>query len=59
MDLLDKNKAKISDLLSETFDLIQARYGMSEQLFTVASVWGQIIFVLDNLSQFILFFIED
>lgn len=59
MDLLDKNKAKISDLLSETFELIQARYGMSEQLFTVASVWGQIIFVLDNLSQFILFFIED
>ena len=59
MDLLDKNKAKISDLLSQTFDLIQARYGMSEQLFTVASVWGQIIFVLDNISQFILFFIED
>lgn len=59
MDLLDKNKAKISDLISETFELIQARYGMSEQLFTVASVWGQIIFVLNNLSQFILFFIED
>ena len=59
MDLLNKNKAKISDLLAQTFDLIQARYGMSEQLFTVASVWGQIIFVLDNLSQFILFFIED
>jgi len=32
---------------------------MSNQLFTVASVWGQIIFVLDNLSQFILYFIED
>lgn len=59
MDLLQKNKAKISDLISQTFDLIQARYSMSEQLFTVASVWGQIIFVLDNLSQFILFFIED
>jgi hypothetical protein len=59
MDLLQKNKAKISDLISQTFDLIQARYSMSNQLFTVASVWGQIIFVLDNLSQFILFFIED
>jgi hypothetical protein len=59
MDLLQKNKAKISDLISQTFELIQARYSMSEQLFTVASVWGQIIFVLDNLSQFILFFIED
>jgi hypothetical protein len=59
MDLLQKNRAKISDLLSQTFELIQARYGMSNQLFTVASVWGQIIFVLDNISQFILFFIED
>lgn len=59
MDLLSKNRAKISDLLSQTFELIQARYGMSNQLFTVASVWGQIIFVLDNLSQFVLFFIED
>lgn len=59
MDLLTKDKAKISDLIAQTFELIQARYSMSEQLFTVASVWGQIIFVLDNLSQFILFFIED
>jgi hypothetical protein len=59
MDLLSKNRAKISDLISQTFELIQARYGMSNQLFTVASVWGQIIFVLDNLSQFVLFFIED
>lgn len=59
MDLLQKNKAKIQDLISQTFELIQARYGMSEQLFTVASVWGQIIFVLNNLSQFVLYFIED
>lgn len=59
MDLLEKNKAKISDLLNQTFDLIQARYSTSNQLFTVASVWGQIIFVLNNLTQFILFFIED
>ena len=59
MDLLQKNKAKISDLINQTFDLIQARYSVSNQLFTVASVWGQIIFVLNNLTQFILFFIED
>ena len=28
-------------------------------MFTVASAWGQIIFVLQNLSQMILYFIED
>jgi hypothetical protein len=28
-------------------------------MFTVASAWGQILFVLQNLSQLILYFIED
>lgn len=59
MDLLQKNKAKISDLISQVFKLIQERYSTSEQLFTVSSVWGQIVFVLVNITQFILFFIED
>lgn len=59
MDFLSKNKAKISDLLSETLTLVQNRYSQSAQLFTVASVWGQIIFVLENLVQLVLFFIED
>jgi len=59
MDFLSKNKAKISELLSETLTLVQNRYAQSAQLFTVASVWGQIIFVLENLVQLVLFFIED
>jgi hypothetical protein len=59
MDFLSKNRAKISDLLSETMSLVQTRYSQSAQLFTVASVWGQIIFVLENLVQLVLFFIED
>lgn len=59
MDFLSKNKAKISDLLSETLTLVQNRYSQSSQLFTVASAWGQIIFVLENLVQLVLFFIED
>jgi len=59
MDLLEKNKAKISDLINQVFELIQNRYSTSEQLFTVASIWGQIVFVLNNLTQFVLFFIED
>lgn len=59
MDLYSKGRAKIGDLLSQTMKIIQDRYAQSNQMFTVASTWGQIIFVLQNLTQFILFFIED
>ena len=45
--------------MQDTLDLIQKRYNQANQLFTVASAWGQILFVLQNLSQLILFFIED
>lgn len=59
MDLFKRNRARIQDLLQDTLDLIQRRYNQANQLFTVASAWGQILFVLQNLSQLILFFIED
>ena len=59
MDLFNKSQAKIESLLAQTMQIVQTRYSQSSQMFTVASVWGQIIFVLQNLVQFILFFIED
>ena len=59
MDLFKRNRARIQDLMQDTLDLIQKRYNQANQLFTVASAWGQILFVLQNLSQLILFFIED
>jgi hypothetical protein len=59
MDLFKKNRAKIQNLLQDSLELIQKRYNQANQLFTVASAWGQILFVLQNLSQLILFFIED
>ena len=59
MDLFSKGRAKIDQLLNQTLALVQSRYAQSNQMFTVASVWGQIIFVLQNLTQLNLFFIED
>jgi hypothetical protein len=58
-DLFSKARYKIEDLLNQTLTIVQARYAQSVQMFTVASAWGQILFVLQNLTQFILFFIED
>jgi len=59
MDLFSKSQAKIESLLAQTMQIVQDRYAQSNQMFTVASAWGQIIFVLQNLTQFILFFVED
>jgi hypothetical protein len=58
-DLIKKSRARISDLVTDLYLLVQTRYNQSSKLFTVASAWGQILFVLENLSQMNLFFIED
>lgn len=59
IDLIKKSRARIEDLMTDLYLLVQNRYNQSSKLFTVASAWGQIIFVLENLSQMNLFFIED
>ena len=59
MNIFRKNNVLIQGLISDSFDFLQRRYNQSRNNFTVASAWGQILFVLQNLSQFILYFIED
>jgi len=59
MNIFKKNNILINGLLSDTFSFLQDTYNQTTNLFTVASAWGQILFVLQNLSQMILYFIED
>jgi hypothetical protein len=59
MNIFKKNNILISGLLGDTFNFLQATYNQTANVFTVASAWGQILFVLQNLSQMILYFIED
>lgn len=59
MNIYQKNRILISGLLTDTYNFLQRTYSQSNYMFTVASAWGQIIFVLQNLSQMILYFIED
>jgi hypothetical protein len=59
MNIYRKNNILISGLLSQTYSFISRTYSQSSNLFTVASAWGQILFVFQNLSQLILYFIED
>ena len=59
MNIYKKNNILISGLLSSTYSFITKTYSQSQNLFTVASAWGQITFVFQNISQLILYFIED
>ena len=59
MNIYKKNNILISGLLSDTYSYINRAYSQSRNLFTVASAWGQILFVFQNLTQLILYFIED
>ena len=58
-NIFQKNNILIRGLLSDTYQFLQITYGQTRNVFTVASAWGQILFVLENLSQLILYFIED
>lgn len=59
MNIFKKNNILISGLLNDTYSFLQSTYNQTNNVFTVASAWGQILFVLQNLSQLILYFIED
>ena len=59
MNIYRKNRILINSLLTDTYNYLQRTYNQSSVIFTVASAWGQILFVLQNLSQMILYFIED
>ena len=59
MNIFRKNNILIDGLLGDTFAFLQSTYNQTANVFTVASAWGQILFVLQNISQLILYFIED
>ena len=59
MNIFRKNNILIDGLLADTYNFLQSTYNQTSNIFTVASAWGQILFVLQNISQLILYFIED
>lgn len=58
-NIFQKNNILIRGLLSTTYTFLQRTYNQSRNVFTTASAWGQLLFVMENLSQLILYFIED
>lgn len=46
-------------ILKQTIDYLSGKFNQSLQVFTAASPFGQVILVLENLSQMIFYYIED
>ena len=52
-------KATVEDILLDTVQYLSGRFNQSKSVFTAASPFGQILIVVENLSQLIFFYIED
>jgi len=50
---------RVRDILSETIQFLQTRFKQSRSVFTAASPFGQLLIVVENLSQLIFYYIED
>ena len=58
-EYIDKSKIRFSDLVNQTKEYLVRSYNRVRAAFTPASPFGQILQVLQNLTQLIFFYIED
>ena len=52
-------KATVEDILLDTIKYLSGRFNQSKSVFTAASPFGQIIIVVENLTQLVFYYIED
>ena len=58
-EYLDKSRITYSDLVNQTQDYLVRAYNRARSIFTPSSPYGQILLVLQNLTQLIFYYIED
>ena len=58
-NFLEKSKIRFSDLVNQTQDYLVRTYQKARATFTPASPFGQILSVLQNLTQMVFYYIED
>lgn len=49
----------IENILSDTIKYLTSRFNQSKTVFTAASPFGQLLLVIENISQLIFYYIED
>lgn len=52
-------RIRVRDILSESIQFLQDKFKQSRSVFTAASPFGQLLIVIENLSQLIFYYIED
>jgi hypothetical protein len=57
--VLNRLSIFVEDLLSQTITYLTSTYGQSRAVFTAASPFGQILLVVENLTQLVFYYIED
>lgn len=58
-NIFKKNRIAVELLIEDAINFTVEKFRQGRTNFTVASAYGQIIFVLNNLMQLILYYIED
>ncbi len=49
----------VEDILKDTINYLTLKYGQSRAVFTSASPFGQLLLVVENLTQLVFYYIED
>lgn len=49
----------VEDLLSQTINYLTSKFDQNRVVFTAASPFGQILLVLENLTQLVFYYVED
>jgi hypothetical protein len=57
--VLSTLKADIGTLMTDTVGFLNRKYKQAKSIFTAASPFGQILTVLNNLSQLVFYYVED
>lgn len=52
-------RATVEDILLESIQYLSGRFNQSKSVFTAASPFGQILIVVENLTQLVFYYIED
>lgn len=55
----DKTRIQATELITQTYTYVADKFQQANKVFTPSSAYGQIISVLSNLAEMIIYFIED
>jgi len=57
--VLNRLSIYIEDIMSQTINYLTNRFSQSRSIFTAASPFGQLLLVVENLTQLVFYYIED